>query len=93
MTTPRRTRREIKLLYVVVIPGIIGTSICVIQNIQNQAITVSQAITVPVITPPAPITVTPITVPVITPPAPITVTPITVPVITPPAPITVTPIT
>ncbi len=94
MTNSRRTGIDIKHLYFLLIPGIVGTSICVIQSIQNQAITLSQTpITVPVITPPAPITVTPITVPVITPPAPITVTPITVPVITPPAPITVTPIT
>ena len=94
MTTNSKTRGEIKQLYLVAISGIMVTSIGVIQNIQNQEILVSQApITVPPITPPAPITVTPITVPVITPPAPITVTPITVPVITPPAPITVTPIT
>ncbi len=97
MTTNRRTRGDIKQLYLVPISGILGTSIGVIQNLHNlhnQGILVSQApITVPPITLPAPITVTPITVPVITLPAPITVTPITVPVITPPAPITVTPIT
>lgn len=61
MTINSRTGRVRKQFFLIVISGVMGTSLYVLQNLHNQAIAACPAVTVTPVTGAPPVTVTPVT--------------------------------